>query len=99
MFRIHISFCELEYRIANFFHHVPSSSPNIIIVRCRTYLSPGPVTFPMLLVQAGLVLAFGGVLPIDIAADEIEEERRYLSACRLVQSGFQQQHGKSRFLR
>lgn len=38
----------------------------------------------MILVQACLVLALGGVLPVDVAADEIEEERRYLGAGRLV---------------
>lgn len=53
----------------------------------------------MLLVQASLVLALGVVLPIDLTADEIEKERGYLGARWLVQSSFQQQHGKSRLLR
>jgi len=51
------------------------------------------------LVQASFVLALCGVLPVDVAADEIEEEGRYLGARRFVQTSFQQQYGKSRLFR
>lgn len=64
-----------------------------------TYFSSRPVTFSVVLVQASLSLALGGVLPVDLTADEIEEERGYLGARWLVQPSFQQQHGKSRLLR
>lgn len=72
-----------------------------MIINCREfrYLSSGPVTFSVVFVQTSLVLALGVVLPVDLAADEIEEERGYLSAGRLVQSGFKQQHRESRLLR